>query len=1006
MFIAHVQEIVELIFSFLEESDRKRSEQVSLTFHEACNAVEEREMVWRLQFEEKALHNSIHKGLCHDDSKHSYAHHVELIMKQLDDFEKKQLNFKIPFHVRMYMKHSKIYPSNDAIPYIPKLNNAILHPFMCIFKISQWQVRDRDCVVIGEYQTRKIDKYLVLLKNSGGKGVLEVERHFELEYHHLDSENFVSQLILQVSRMETFVVGSLTRWLSNFGYLKDQNKCSVVTQLKTSYPNALIYDEDILSDNPKFCLEYFVANFKQGYVYMYFYNLLKERQYRALLKHKIITLEDLPAHIRNDEKVISFSVATNGINLKHLTRAHHNDRDLVLEAVKENGLALAFASKTLKNLDPFIFSQANQNNQLVQYFSDRVGEETKLGVKPTTLGIAENDDFIDQFKENLQRGIYGWGIEHLTQFQRDIIQSICDQKNRNILIEGPCASGKTIASIIGVLNKGLDDSSTAPPDQVQCLIICPTKEMVYQIQLFFTSLCEYMSDISIGNSTCGWTTFYSAEFAKSYRVLIGTPGRIAHKSKYYLELSHVKTVIFEGSDQLLAGEFGNELNLIFKKLSNNCQSILISSLFSPKLIMRIAKIFTNENFKVLRVPLLPSNQPHKYQFLELTNEEEKWTLIKEIIQDHSNMLTMVFCNSRRKAEMLCEELNNVGFCCNVLHGDIDCQQRELILNDFRKGAFRPVFDVPPNIHHSITENVAFDNSKKPPQLKKAKKNQKTPQKLQADKSMKIHLYPNEQERTTLNQWMGTARWIYNKRLEFTHNFKDVKKNKKNFRTFVVNNDNYQTENQGENQAPQHSGQVVALDPGVRTFQTTFDLNGYSTKWGSGGAERIGRLCCAYDKLQSKWSQPEVRHCKRYKYKRAGRRIQQKIRNIVDDLHKKLCLWLCRNYQVILLPSFETQKMVKKLHRRINSKTARKMLTWSHYRFKQRLLHKAREYPWTHIYIVNEAYTSKTCSCCGHIHTVGSSEVFRCPSCGSIFDRDINAARNILLRFLTTHRISF
>ncbi|KAG2381996.1 hypothetical protein C9374_005788 [Naegleria lovaniensis] len=424
---------------------------------------------------------------------------------------------------------------------------------------------------------------------------------------------------------------------------------------------------------------------------------------------------------------------------------------------------------------------------------------------------------------------------------------------------------------------------------------------------------------------------------------------------------------------------------------------------------------------------------------------------------------------------------------------------------------KPVFDVPLSVHHSITENVAFDNSKKPPQLKKAKKNQKVAQKFQADKSLKIRLYPKEQERTTLNQWMGTARWIYNKCLEFTHNFKGVKKNKKNFRTVVVNNDNYQTENQwvvntpydvrdaaaielltafktnfekkkagtidkfmirlrrkkdrkdhfvlhckhwkkknglysfirniksaeplleelqydsiiiknklnryylcipqvleirGENQAPQHSGQVVALDPGVRTFQTTFDLNGYSTKWGSGGAERIGRLCCAYDKLQSKWSQPEVRHCKRYKYKRAGRRIQQKIRNIVDDLHKKLCLWLCRNYQVILLPSFETQKMVKKLHRRINSKTARKMLTWSHYRFKQRLLHKAREHPWTHIYIVNEAYTSKTCSCCGHVYTVGLSEVFRCPSCGSIFDRDINGARNILLRFLTTHRISF
>ena len=79
-----------------------------------------------------------------------------------------------------------------------------------------------------------------------------------------------------------------------------------------------------------------------------------------------------------------------------------------------------------------------------------------------------------------------------------------------------------------------------------------------------------------------------------------------------------------------------------------------------------------------------------------------------------------------------------------------------------------------------------------------------------------------------------------------------------------------------------------------------------------------------------------------------------------------------------------------------------MVTWSHYRFQMRLLNKAREYPWCQVVIVSEAYTSKTCGKCGTINNkLGGSKVFKCGSCGLVCDRDKHAARNILLRYLTT-----
>ncbi len=105
--------------------------------------------------------------------------------------------------------------------------------------------------------------------------------------------------------------------------------------------------------------------------------------------------------------------------------------------------------------------------------------------------------------------------------------------------------------------------------------------------------------------------------------------------------------------------------------------------------------------------------------------------------------------------------------------------------------------------------------------------------------------------------------------------------------------------------------------------------------------------------------------------------------------------------MVLIPVFETSRMVSRGGRKINSKTCRNMLTWSHYAFRALLKAKAELYPWVMDIECNEAYTSKTCGGCGVLnHKLGGSKTFRCTSCGYIADRDINAARNILVRFLS------
>ncbi|KAJ8100094.1 putative transposase DNA-binding domain-containing protein [Lipomyces tetrasporus] len=201
----------------------------------------------------------------------------------------------------------------------------------------------------------------------------------------------------------------------------------------------------------------------------------------------------------------------------------------------------------------------------------------------------------------------------------------------------------------------------------------------------------------------------------------------------------------------------------------------------------------------------------------------------------------------------------------------------------------------------------------------------------------------------------------------------------------------------------HAGipRVVSLDPGVRTFMTGYSPDGEVLELGKADIGHIYRLCHRMDSLQSRWSVKGLEYRKRRRMKRAAAMIRRRIRNLVDDLHCRTAKFLCSSYNLVLLPKFETQQMVTgRGRRRIGSKTARAMATWSHFRFQRRLLNKAREYPCCRVVLVSEAHTSKTCGACGRLNNVGGSKVFRCAQCGYVCDRDINGARNILVRYCT------
>lgn len=140
--------------------------------------------------------------------------------------------------------------------------------------------------------------------------------------------------------------------------------------------------------------------------------------------------------------------------------------------------------------------------------------------------------------------------------------------------------------------------------------------------------------------------------------------------------------------------------------------------------------------------------------------------------------------------------------------------------------------------------------------------------------------------------------------------------------------------------------------------------------------------------------------------RLANSIRERIRHLVDEFHHKLAIWLCENYEVVVLPKFGAKRIMQRKNlsrgqrrRAIGRRSCRKLAQLSHGRFREFLLHKAREYGTT-VVVCDERDTSRTCTRCGRIKAdLGASEVYACARCGSLHGRDAGAARNILMRCL-------
>ena len=190
--------------------------------------------------------------------------------------------------------------------------------------------------------------------------------------------------------------------------------------------------------------------------------------------------------------------------------------------------------------------------------------------------------------------------------------------------------------------------------------------------------------------------------------------------------------------------------------------------------------------------------------------------------------------------------------------------------------------------------------------------------------------------------------------------------------------------------------IGALDPGIRTFQSYYSEDEAGEIGTDEALRRADHIIAKIKSLERRIGK-ECDPRKVQRLKKAWYRANARSSNLATDIHYKTIQCLFDRFDVIIAPRLSTASMLS--DGKLNRKTKQRMRFYRHGMFYTRLLQKAAIQQKV-VLNLEEHGTSKTCSSCGVANRrLGSSKTFWCPDCRFESDRDINSARNHLLKAL-------
>jgi ATP-independent RNA helicase DbpA len=163
-------------------------------------------------------------------------------------------------------------------------------------------------------------------------------------------------------------------------------------------------------------------------------------------------------------------------------------------------------------------------------------------------------------------------------------------------------------------------------------------------------------------------------------IVVGTPGRIEdHVRKGNLQLKHVNTLVLDEADRMLDMGFQDALDSIIEDIPQQRQTLLLSATY-PKQIQSIASRYLSDPVMV-KVESTHDHDSIEQHFYELT-DEERIDALHQILMQYQPPSSIIFCNTKREAQEVSDELNDRNFSSIALHGDMEQRERDQALVRF------------------------------------------------------------------------------------------------------------------------------------------------------------------------------------------------------------------------------------------------------------------------------------------------------------------------------------
>ncbi len=279
----------------------------------------------------------------------------------------------------------------------------------------------------------------------------------------------------------------------------------------------------------------------------------------------------------------------------------------------------------------------------------------------------------------LQQSLTDLQISIPTDIQEKAIPVVLNQKEDLVAI-AKTGTGKTAAfglPLLQLINTELD--------QVQALILTPTRELGQQIQTNLESFATHSSNISI-TSVCGGIPIKPQieRLQNPTHIVVATPGRLVDLIKREaIELKNLKYLVLDEADEMVSA-LKEDLDNIIKEIPKSRRTLLFTATLSGA-IKQLVQNYMSKHVVQLEADMSTIGHQgidHQYVVVEPI---EKLDVLMHFLNTKEGERGIIFCKTKAAVNKLAKNLAINKFSSGAIHGSLTQGIRDRIMGQFREG---------------------------------------------------------------------------------------------------------------------------------------------------------------------------------------------------------------------------------------------------------------------------------------------------------------------------------